>query len=222
MRRDCWLRALRDENAAALAVDCRSGRGLQLFAPLVKETLAATLERNAAKGMKNRPLRLMVVGIPNVGKSSLINRLANSSRADVADRPGVTRRNQWYVAGRVGDVIIELLDTPGVLWPKFEDRAVGEKLAFLGSVKDQVTDAESLAHRLLEVLRAGYPGRLMERYKLTDIEGRPPWELLELIARKRGMLLPGNEIDTERAAAMLLDELRGGRLGRVTFDMAEV
>ena len=214
-----WLRQLHNENAAALAVDCRSGRGLNLFAPLVKDTLAATLERNAAKGMKNRPLRLMVVGIPNVGKSSLINRLAGRSRAEVADQPGVTRRNQWYVAGRVDGVNIELLDTPGVLWPKFEDQAVGEKLAFLGSIKDDVLDAETLALRLLEVLAAGYAGRLAERYKLSEIEGQPPWQLLEAIARKRGMLLPGNEADTQRSAVMLLDELRGGRLGRITFDM---
>ena len=186
-----WLRLLRAENAAALAVDCRSGRGLNQFAPQVKETLAATLERNAAKGMKNRPLRLMVVGIPNVGKSSLINRLAGQSRAKVADQPGVTRQNQWYVAGRVDGVTIELLDTPGVLWPKFEDPAVGEKLAFLGSVKDEIMDAETLATRLLEA-----------------------------VARKRGMLLPGNEADTQRAAVMLLDELRGGKLGRITFDVA--
>ena len=214
-----WLRRLRSENAAALAVDCRSGQGLNLFAPLVKETLAATLERNAAKGMKNRPLRLMVVGIPNVGKSSLINRLAGGSRAQVADQPGVTRRNQWYTAGRVDGVTIELLDTPGVLWPKFEDQAVGEKLAFLGSVKDEVLDSETLALRLLEVLAAGYPRCLVERYKLGEIEEQPPWVLLEQVARRRGMLLPGNEADTQRAAVMLLDELRGGKLGKLTFDV---
>ena len=215
-----WLRSLRKEHAAALAVDCRSGRGLNHFAPLVKETLAATLEKNAARGMKNRPLRLMVVGIPNVGKSSLINRLSSRGRAEVADQPGVTRRNQWYVAGRVDGVNIELLDTPGVLWPKFEDQAVGEKLAFLGSVKDEVIDAETLATRLLEVLKAGYADRLAERYQLGQMEDQPPWALLELVARKRGMLLPGNETDTQRAAVMLLDELRGGRLGRITFDIA--
>jgi len=170
--------------------------------------------------MKNRPLRLMVVGIPNVGKSSLINRLAGHSRAKVADQPGVTRQNQWYVAGRVDGVTIELLDTPGVLWPKFEDPVVGEKLAFLGSVKDEVVDPETLAMRLLEVLAAGYAERLTERYKLTQIEGQPSWALLEAVARKRGMLLPGDEVDTRRAAIMLLDELRGGRLGRITFDIA--
>ena len=215
-----WLRCLRAEHAAALAVDCRSGRGLNQFAPQVKEILAETLARNAAKGMKNRPLRVMVVGIPNVGKSSLINRLAGRSRAEVADQPGVTRHNQWYVAGRIDGVTIELLDTPGVLWPKFEDPAVGEKLAFLGSVKDEIMDAETLATRLLEVLAAGYADRLAERYKIGEVAGQPPWALLEAVARKRGMLLPGNEVDTQRAAVMLLDELRGGRLGRITFDIA--
>jgi len=214
-----WLQALRKENAAALAVDCRSGRGLNLFSATVKTTLAATIEKNEARGMKNRPLRLMVVGIPNVGKSSFINRLAGGSRAIVADQPGVTRRNQWYVAGRIDGVTIELLDTPGVLWPKFEDPVVGEKLAFLGSVKDVVVDIETLAARLLEVLAAGYADRLTERYKLSEVEGLPPWELLELVARKRGMLLPGNEPDSERASVMLLDELRGGKLGRITFDI---
>jgi len=214
-----WLNKLRRENAAALAVDCRTGRGLNAFAPTVKNTLAATIEKNIAKGMKNRPLRLMVVGIPNVGKSSLINRLCPRNRAVVADQPGVTRRNQWYVAGQIDGVTIELLDTPGVLWPKFEDQTVGEKLAFLGSVKDQVLDSETLATRLLEVLSAGYAERLTERYKLSDIAGQPPWALLELVARKRGMLLPGNEPDLQRAAVMLLDELRGGKLGRITFDI---
>lgn len=216
-----WLRSLRQENAAALAVDCRSGRGLQLFPQLVKDTLAETLRRNADKGMTNRPLRLMAVGIPNVGKSSFINRLAGRSRAEVADLPGVTRRNQWYVAGQVGGVTIELLDTPGVLWPKFEDQAVGEKLAFLGSVKDQVVDTEALALRLLEVLKAGYAPRLAERFGLEDIETQPPWALLEQIARRRGMLLRGSEADTRRAAAALLDELRGGKLGRITFDFTD-
>jgi len=214
-----WLQQLKKTHAAALAVDCRTGRGLHLLPDAVKNTLSETLARNEARGMKNRPLRLMIVGIPNVGKSSLINRLAGGARAIVADQPGVTRRNQWYVAGRVDGVTIELLDTPGVLWPKFEDPTVGEKLAFLGSVKDVILDTETLATRLLEVLAAGYPDRLQARYKLTEITGIAPWELLALVARKRGMLLPGNEPDTERAATMLLDELRGGKLGRITFDM---
>ncbi|MCL2532438.1 MAG: ribosome biogenesis GTPase YlqF [Oscillospiraceae bacterium] len=212
-----WLKILRKEHAAALAVDCRSGRGLQAFSPAVKAACVATIEKNAARGMANRPIRLMIAGIPNVGKSSLINRLAGQNRAKVADQPGVTRRNQWHVAGKIDGITIELLDTPGVLWPKFDDPAVGETLAFLGSVKDAVIDSETLALRLITVLATGYP-QLLQRYKLDDIS-LPAWQLLEEIARKRGMLLRGNEPDTERASIMLLDELRGGRLGRLTFDL---
>jgi len=200
-----------------LAVDCRSGKGLGRLVPLVRECLAHVIQANEAKGMKNRPLRLMVVGIPNVGKSSFINRLAGRGRAETADRPGVTRRNQWYAIGQTGGIAIELLDTPGVLWPKFEDPAVGEKLAFLGSIKDEITDIETLALRLVEVLRDFYPERLKERYKLPTL-AQQSWEILEQLARKRGMLLPGNEPDTHRAAAVLLDELRAGKLGKITLD----
>jgi ribosome biogenesis GTPase A len=202
----------------ALAVDCRSGRGLNRLAPMIRDCLAGVVESNRARGMAKRPLRLMVVGIPNVGKSSFINRLGRRGRAETADRPGVTRSNQWYVMGRVGESNIELLDTPGVLWPKFEDPAVGETLAFLGSIRDEIMDVETLALRLLEVLREKYPERLRERYGLEAFEVQAPWELLEQLARRRGMLLPGGEPDTRRAAATLLDELRGGKLGRITLD----
>jgi len=213
-----WLAFLRRESPA-LAVDCRSSRGLSRFAPALQEALRETIDKNTARGMAQKPLRLMVVGIPNVGKSSLINRLAGGARAQTADRPGVTRHNQWYPAGHVRDIPIELLDTPGVLWPKFDDPAVGEKLAFLGSVKDEVFDAETLALRLLEVLRVGYPTRLTERYRLeAPALALPPWELLEAVAQRRGMLLPGSVPDSQRAAAMLLDELRTGRLGKLTLD----
>lgn len=215
-----WLAFLREEYAA-LAVDCRSGRGLNRFSTEVQHLLRETIEKNTARGMAQRPLRLMIVGIPNVGKSSLINRLTGGARANVADTPGVTRRNQWYVAGRAGEAVIELLDTPGVLWPKFEDPVVGEKLAFLGSVKDEVYDAETLAMRLLDVLRSGYPQRLAERYRLNEaaLSDAMLWELLEQIARRRGMLLPGGVPDTHRAATMLLDELRSGKLGKITLDV---
>ena len=156
----------------------------------------------------------MVVGIPNTGKSSFINRMAGKKRAEVADRPGVTRHNQWFV---IGDGI-ELLDTPGVLWPKFEDPAVGDKLAFIGSVKDDILDVESLAVRFLEVMKNDYPDRLTERYKITDFEDKEPYEILEMIGRKRGMLISGGEINTERAASTILDEYRGGKLGKITLD----
>jgi len=214
-----WLAFLRMESPA-LAVDCRSGRGLSRLSSVIQEALCETIEKNVARGMARKPLRLMVVGIPNVGKSSLINRLAGGARANVADKPGVTRQNQWYAAGRAGEIPIELLDTPGVLWPKFEDPSVGEKLAFLGSVKDEVFDTETLALRLLDVLRIGYPARLAERYRLDpgDLPASPPWELLEAIARRRGMLLPGGAPDTHRAASALLDDLRTGKHGKITLD----
>jgi ribosome biogenesis GTPase A len=217
-----WCGRLREEGFAVLPVDCRSGRGLGAFPALVRETLGETLRRNHEKGMPGKALRLMVVGIPNCGKSSFINRLAKRSRAETADRPGVTRRNQWYAIGKSGGVSIELLDTPGVLWPKFDDPAVGERLAFLGSIRDEILDTQTLALRLLEFLCARYPGRLLERYPLgitpQALACLAPWETLERIARKRGMLLPGGEADTARAAAALLDELRAGKLGKLTLE----
>ncbi|MDR3313272.1 MAG: ribosome biogenesis GTPase YlqF [Oscillospiraceae bacterium] len=215
-----WLSQLRGEGVCALAVDCRSGKGLNRFAPTVQDLLQELLQRRAEKGMKGKPIRLMVVGIPNTGKSSLINRLAGNIRAQTADKPGVTRQNRWYPI-RSG-VPMELLDTPGVLWPKFEDPAVGDRLAFLGAVKDEIMDVEALATRLLALLAAGYAPRLVERFKLEEtpeaLAALPPWQLLDAIARKRGMLLPGDEADTFRAAVILLDELRGGKLGRITLD----
>ena len=167
--------------------------------------------------MPGKSLRIMVVGIPNTGKSSFINKMAGKNRADVADKPGVTRRTQWFNIGSG----IELLDTPGVLWPKFDDPAVGDRLAFIGSVKDEVLDSETMAIRLLDVLKSEYPDRLAERYKLrnADFNSIESYELLELIGKKRGMLISGGEIDTERAAVMLMDEYRAGRLGKITMEM---
>ncbi len=165
--------------------------------------------------MAGKALRVMVVGIPNTGKSSFINRMAGKNRAKVADKPGVTRSNQWFAIGSG----IELLDTPGVLWPKFEDPEVGFKLAFIGSVKDEILDAQEIAVRLLLVMQKNYPDRLAERYKITDFEDiEEPYVLLEMIAAKRGMLLRKGEYDTERAAVMLLDEYRSGKLGKITLD----
>jgi ribosome biogenesis GTPase A len=158
----------------------------------------------------------MVVGIPNTGKSSFINRMAGKSRAKVADKPGVTRHNQWFAIGNG----IELLDTPGVLWPKFDDPEVGDKLSFIGSVKDEVTDTETMAVRLLKILMADYRTLLCERYKLSDsdIDDKEPWEVLEAIGRKRGMLIRGGEVDYERASVMLLDEYRSAKLGKISFE----
>lgn len=211
-----WKAWLSAQGTPALAVDCRSGRGLSSYGDTVRTLLQAKLRANAEKGMAGRALRVMVVGIPNTGKSSFINRMAGRSRAKVADRPGVTRQNQWFAIGGG----IELLDTPGVLWPKFEDPEVGNRLAFIGSVRDEVIDVETLALRLLAVLGAQYPQRLCERYHLERQQAAQsePYELLEQIGRRRGMLVRGGEIDTERASAMLLDEYRAGRLGRITLE----
>ena len=212
-----WVAYYQKQSAAVLAVDCRSGKGLNRFVPLLREVLHEQIQKNEARGMAGKPLRIMVVGIPNTGKSSFINRMAGRNRAEVADIAGVTRQNRWFVIGNG----IELLDTPGVLWPKFDDPKVGDKLAFIGSVKDTVVDSETLAVRLLEVLQAEYPDRLRERYKITDFEDLQPWEILELIARKRGMIIRGGEIDETRASVMLLDEYRAGKLGKITLDRLE-
>lgn len=210
-----WIKYFTDKGCYALPVDCRTGRGLNKFDAAVKQALKKTIDRNEAKGMKGRPLRLMVVGIPNTGKSSFINRMGKNAKAKVADKAGVTRQNQWFVAGNG----IELLDTPGVLWPKFDDPEVGDKLAFIGSVKDEVTDKETLACRLLEVLAATRPAAIEERYKISGVEGLQGWEILEMIGRKRGFLIKGGEIDYDRAAVIVADEFRGGKLGRITLEL---
>lgn len=209
------IKELASKGITALPVDCRSGKGLEKFEPAVREVLKDKIKANTEKGMAGKPLRVMVVGIPNTGKSSFINRLAGKYRAKVADKPGVTRGNQWFSIGSG----IELLDTPGVLWPKFEDPQVGLKLAFIGSIKETTLDIQELAVSLLSVMQKNYPDRLEQRYKLSgtaDIE--EPYLLLEMIAAKRGMLLRKGEYDTERAAVMLLDEYRSGKLGKITLD----
>ena len=169
--------------------------------------------------MTGRTIKVMIVGIPNVGKSSFINKMAKQNRAKVEDRPGVTRGNQWFTIGKGFD----LLDTPGVLWHKFDDKSVGEKLAYIGSVKDEILDTEHLAGRLLEYLRDNNIDKLCARYKLesAEIENLQGYEILELVGKKRGMLISGGEINTERAAAAVLDEFRNATLGKITLDKAE-
>lgn len=212
-----WLSRYRDQGVTAIAADCRSGKGLNKFVPAVKQVLADVIEKYEAKGMNGRVLHLMVVGIPNVGKSSFINRLAGQKKAKVEDRPGVTRTKQWVKL--TND--IELLDMPGVLWPKFEDMSVGEKLAFTGAVKDDVVDIETLACRLLDTLNALYHDELAARYKIDISDGEDGYELLKKIGRARGMLVSGGEINTERAAITVLDEYRSGKLGRITLELPQ-
>ena len=211
-----WIAYYQKKGVSALAVDCKSGKGLGAIQPRLRALLKEQIAAWQRKGMVGRPLRMMVVGIPNVGKSSFINRMAGGSKAKVEDRPGVTRGNQWFTVSNG----FELLDTPGVLWPKFEDPAVGEKLAFTGAVKDQIMDTEQLAGRLLEYLSAHVPSALEKRYRLGAAQGLAGHELLEQVGRKRGMLISGGEIDTERASVMVLDEFRSGKLGNITLEAA--
>ena len=212
-----WVEYYKSNGIYAIPVDCRSGKGLNAYLPLVREVLKDKIRRNTEKGMQGKPLRVMVVGIPNTGKSSFINKMAGRNRAKVADKPGVTRSNSWFAVGNG----VELLDTPGVLWPKFEDKEVGDKLAFIGSVKDEILDSEMLALRLINVLKNGYCDRIAERFKISGFEEKEDYEILEMIGRKRGMLISGGEIDYERASVMLLDEYRAGKLGRLTLDLPQ-
>lgn len=210
-----WIDYFKSRNMYAVPVDCRTGKGLNSFIPTVQKALSKTIEKNISKGMHGKALRLMVVGIPNTGKSSFINRMAGNAKARVADKAGVTRHQQWFAVGNG----IELLDTPGVLWPKFDDPEVGDKLAFTGAVKDEVTDIETLSCRLLEVLGRTRPQAIIQRYKLDSIDGLQGWEILELIGKKRGFLIKGGEIDYARTAVMLCDEFRGGKLGKITLEL---
>lgn len=210
-----WINHFTNQGCFALAVDCRSGKGLNKFDSVVKTALKSVIERNEAKGMSGKALRLMVVGIPNTGKSSFINRMGKNAKAKVADKAGVTKQNQWFNVGNG----IELLDTPGVLWPKFDDPQVGDKLAFTGAVKDEVTDKETLVCRLLETLAITRPEAILERYKLDSVDNMQGWEILEAIGKKRGFLIKGGEIDYERASVIVTDEFRAGKLGRITLEL---
>ncbi len=212
-----WINHYAKQGITALAVDCKSGRNLNRFPAAAESVLKEKTDRLKAKGMKNPTLRIMIVGIPNVGKSSFINKTAGQNRAKAEDRPGVTRGNQWFTISKT----LEMLDTPGVLWPRFDDKTVGEHLAFTGAVNDRVYDNELLAVRLLDFLKDLKPEGFISRFKLenTDLDGIESYELLNLIGKKRGMLVSGGEIDTGRAAIMLLDEFRAAKLGRITLEM---
>ncbi len=208
-----WISFYKENGIPAIPVDCKTGKGVSEFKVKVKEILADKLESYKAKGMVGKPLRVMVVGIPNVGKSTFINRIAGASRLKAENRPGVTRGNQWVTV----DKQLELLDTPGVLWPKFEDKIVGEHLAFTGAVKDAVLDIELLAMRLLENLTDNYKELLTARYGELDFT-LDSYDLLCLVGKKRGMVIRGGETDTERAAKMLLEEYRNCKIGRITLE----
>ncbi|MBQ9769359.1 MAG: ribosome biogenesis GTPase YlqF [Clostridia bacterium] len=211
-----WIEYYRSVGVSAVPIDCKTGKGIGNFKEMVKATLADKLEAYRNKGMVGKPLRVMVVGIPNVGKSTFINSIAGKGRVKVENRPGVTRGNQWVTIDRQ----LELLDTPGVLWPKFEDQTVGERLAFTGAVKDAVLDIELLAVRLIENLKESYPELLAQRYKLLELDAEP-YDILCEIGKKRGMMIRGGETDTERAANMLLEEYRNCKIGRISLERVE-
>ena len=209
-----WRRALTGSGVTALEMDCKSGRGAGAFPAAARALLRELIERSEARGKVGRPLRFMVLGIPNVGKSSFINRLAGRRAAQTSDRPGVTRGKQWITLP--GNIL--LLDTPGILWPKFESEQVGLALAWTGAINDNILDIELVASALLERLRELYPQAIEERYKFTPDPEAPGYELLEQAGRKRGFLVSGGEVNTERMAHVLLDEFRAGKLGRMTLE----
>ena len=210
-----WVSYFNKENVTALAVDCKSGKGLNKLMSTLKSTvLRELMEKRQRSGMVGAPVRLMILGIPNVGKSSLINRLAGGKRAKVEDRPGVTRTKQWV---KLQDNT-ELLDMPGVLWPKFEDQSAAIRLAFTGAISDDILDIETLAMKLLSFLAESYPQSLIDRYKIEFDENDDGLSLLEKVGKKRGMVISGGEINTERAAITVLDEFRSGKLGRITLE----
>ena len=208
-----WIEFYKSQGISAIATDCKTGKGINLFKDTVKTALSDRLKYYAEKGMVGKPLRVMVVGIPNIGKSTFINRIAGNNKAKAENRPGVTRGNQWFTI----DKQLELLDTPGVLWPKFEDNTVGEHLAFTGAVKDNILDTELLGMRLVELLAKSAPDKLTARYGELNLDA-DGYDLLCEVGKKRGMLIRGGETDTERAANMLLEEYRNCKIGRITLE----
>lgn len=211
-----WAAYFKKQGIAVIATDCKTRRGIGDFVPAARTACADKLNRDAARGM-NRPLRIMVVGIPNVGKSTLINQISGRKGAKAENRPGVTRGKQWVSV----DNGLLLLDTPGILWPKFEDPNVGMMLAYTGAVKEGVIDLEELASQLMELLHRFYSNALQQRYQVEAPEGTPGWELIEMAGRKRGYLVSGGEVNTERMSKVLLDEFRSGKLGRFTLEIPE-
>ena len=212
-----WGAWFRGRGFAVLECNARQGQGTRQFPAAVRGLLADKLASYAEKGQAGRMLRVMILGIPNVGKSTFINQVARRKTAKAEDRPGVTRAKQWVPV----DQSLELLDTPGMLWPRFEDRSVGIRLACTGAVRDEVMDLEELACHLIGYLGLHYPQALLERYQTAAEEGDSGWDLLVKAGRRRGFVVRGGEVDTERMARILLDEFRGGRLGRFTLELPE-
>ena len=210
-----WAAWFKSQGMAVLETDCKSRKGVGGFVPAIRAMLSEKLQRYQEKGQVGRPLKIMVAGIPNVGKSTFINEIAGRMSAKAENRPGVTRGKQWITV----DQGLLLLDTPGILWPKFEDREVGMRLAYTGAVKDDIMDLETLSSGLLALLWRQYPEAVASRYKIEAEPDAQGYALLEAVGRKRGFLISGGEVDTERAARMVLEEYRSGKLGRFTLDL---
>ena len=211
-----WMKELSKDNVKAIEVNCLKGKGLNQIKTALEELLKEKLERYKAKGLVNVVIRVMVVGIPNVGKSTFINKMAKNNIAKTGDRPGVTKSKQW-IKTPLG---IEMLDTPGVLWPKFEDERTALNLAFTGAIKDEIMDTEELSYRLVERLQKHYANELMARYKIERVF-EDPLDTLDAIARKRGCLMSGGHIDYNRIAVILLDEFRGGKIGNISLERVD-
>ena len=212
-----WANYFRRRGFAVLEVNAKEGQGTNRFPAAVRELLADKIAMYTEKGQAGRMIRVMVLGIPNVGKSTFINKVAKRKTAKAEDRPGVTRSKQWVPV----DQSLELLDTPGILWPKFENQSVGMNLAYTGAVRDEIMDLETLACHLMDYLGKHYPTALLERYKVEVTPEDDGYELLSKAGRKRGFVVRGGEVDTERMAKILLDEFRGGKLGRFTLELPE-
>lgn len=212
-----WGEWFRKQGWWVMETNARDGKGVNQFSSAIKSALKDKIEQWKAKGLVGRPVRAMVVGVPNVGKSTFINQVAKKKSAKAGNKPGVTRGKQWVNV----DPGLDLLDTPGILWPKFEDETTGMHLAFTGAVKDEIMDRETLACHLMEILGARYPQAITDRYKVEPKPGLAGWELLEACGRKRGFLISGGEVDTERMARVLLEEYRSGKLGNFTLETPE-
>ncbi len=210
-----WIKYFEDRGITAILMDSQSGKGLKNLDTAIDKVLAEKFERERLRGMQRRTVKMMVVGIPNVGKSSFINRLSGRAATKVGDRPGITTAKQWIkVAGRY-----EILDTPGILWPKFEDPEVAKRIAFTGGIKDEIMDVEELAFYLIGYLRENYLEMLKERFKLTeDLEQYEDFDLVELIGKKRGCIVSGGNVDTLRAANLILDDFRAARIGKISLE----
>lgn len=212
-----WMAYYRGLGWDAISFSANAGKGVKEAISLVERAVKPVVDRMKAKGV-NKTVRAMIVGIPNVGKSTFINRLRGTAVAKASDRPGVTRGKQWIIV----NPYLEFLDTPGMLWPKFEDEQVAQRLAFIGSIRNEIMDNEMLAIKLLEFLRTNMPSAIESRLKFVPDEQLTGLEMLEMACRKRGWLLSGARLDTERAAALILDEFRGGKMGRITMEKPPV